>query len=85
MCARTKDPKAAYVREGIYLTDIDGSVWGNHAAQFHPLGYPFKVVISPIVITRLVQWAKRNKYIIVDGTISYPCLNRRYTPNAKTE
>jgi hypothetical protein len=55
----------------IYVNDIYGAIQGQQAATIHPYGYYGLVEVTPVVIVKLLQWAKRQGYLSVNGDIFF--------------
>ena len=60
----------------IALTDVDGVIYGNRLAYFKPLGYAFRVCITPILLIKLLQWGVKEGFIVSSTPITFYNCNK---------
>ena len=55
----------------IYVGDIEGFIRRGEIARFKPLGISCDVAIAPYALFKLIKWAVKQNYVILNGEIYY--------------
>lgn len=51
----------------IHIGEIDGDITGSIALKFKPLGFDVRISISRIALYKLVKYAVKRGYILLNG------------------